>query len=97
MTIADALSPTVVEAASKCTVEVVTTLAGSDATSLIIITGVIGILFALFLMKKVSSVSLDVSSVNVNANPAEAKEQNIKMVELYDAIGLGASIHRNVS
>ena len=81
-------------AAATCTLEVTTGASGFDASALIVITGIIGIVFALWLMKTVADVTLDVSSVNKAANPTEAREQNVKLLELYNAIGLGARTPR---
>ena len=69
--------------------------APSSAPLLIIITGIIGILFALHLLNQVASVKLDVTSVPGSKTTGESKEQNSKLVELYEAIRLGANSFLN--
>jgi len=78
-------------AAQACTFEVTTGASGMTASGLIIVTGIIGILFALFLMKTVAQVVLDVKSTNKSIPAAEAATQNERLRELYNAISLGAN------
>lgn len=74
---------------SECTFEVSTGASGASASALILLTGAVGVLFALFLIKKVAAVVLDVKSTNTMLSTADAAVQNERLRELYDAIGLG--------
>jgi len=61
------------------------------APILIIVTGLIGVGFSLFLLRQVAAVQLDVTSVGGSAKTSDSALQNTRLVELYDAITLGAS------
>ena len=65
------------------------------APSLIITTGIIGIIFSIFLLKQVASVVLDVASVPGTTRNKDSAEANVKLEELYQAISLGASSFLN--
>ena len=71
--------------------------ASEAAPALIIVTGLIGIAFSVFLLKLVSSIALDVASNNeppVGSEPingADVAEQNARLLELYAAITTGAN------
>lgn len=58
----------------------------SMAPMLIIVTGIIGVLFALVLLRQVAAVKLDVASVPGTSTGPESREANKKLVELYNAI-----------
>jgi len=64
-------------------------------TPIILVTGAVGIAFSLVLLMQVSAVKLDVTSVQGSRNTGESKEQNAKLLELYNAITLGASSFLN--
>ena len=61
------------------------------APMLIIVTGIIGVLFSLYLLSTVAAVKLDVTSVSGAASTKDSALQNTRLKELYDAITLGAS------
>merc|ERR1719272_2407248 len=61
------------------------------APMLIIITGAIGIAFAFVLLGQVAAVKLDVTSVQGSPSTKDSKLQNTRLLELYNAITLGAS------
>ena len=67
----------------------------STAPYIIVITGIVGVLFALHLLSQVAAVKLDVTSVAGSRSTSESKEQNSKLVELYEAIRLGANSFLN--
>jgi inorganic pyrophosphatase len=50
-----------------------------------------GLIFSIFLLRQVAAVLLDVTSAPGAARTADSNEQNAKLVELYQAITLGAS------
>ena len=68
-------------------------VAGSSlpAPALVIITGIIGIAFSLFLLAKVAAVQLDVTSTAGATKTKDSAKQNTSLLELYSAITLGAS------
>ena len=61
------------------------------APLLIIVTGAIGIAFAVVLLGQVAAVQLDVTSVEGSAKTKDSALQNTRLLELYNAITLGAS------
>ena len=72
----------------------------SDTTNLILFTGVVGLLFAYYLMRQVSQVRLNISEsgereldslVEKGAKGDRAWEQTERLHELYEAIRLGAN------
>ena len=65
------------------------------APTLIITTGVIGILFSIYLLFTVAAVKLDVTSVPGSGTNKDSATQNMRLKELYDAITLGASSFLN--
>ena len=67
----------------------------SGAPVLILTCGVIGIIFSIFLLKAVASVTLDVNFWTKAAATSTSTTQNGKLVELYEAISLGAGSFLN--
>ena len=82
-------------AVEECINGGIETVDASSAPMLIYITGAIGILFSVFLLKSVASVNLDVNFWTKAPTTAASKEQNGKLVELYEAISLGAGSFLN--
>ena len=73
-------------AAAECVNHGIEPAASLPAPALIIVTGVIGVLFSVWLLGKVSSVQLNVTSVSGSAKTNDSDSQNKKLTELYDAI-----------
>mmetsp|Transcript_5422 Transcript_5422/g.17450 ORF Transcript_5422/g.17450 Transcript_5422/m.17450 type:complete len:883 (-) Transcript_5422:428-3076(-) len=68
---------------------------GALTTPIIVATGIIGVVFSIFLLRQVASVLLDVTSAPGASRTADSEEQNTKLVELYRAITIGASAFLN--
>ena len=66
-----------------------------NSTVIIVVTGVVGILFSLLLLSQVAAVKLDIASVPGTKRSKESEESNLKLVELYNAISIGASSFLN--
>ena len=65
------------------------------APLIICVTGLIGILFSIHLLRQVASVRLDVASVAGSRSTSSTQEENSKLVELYGAISEGANSFLN--
>jgi len=81
-------------ASEECINGGITETSGS-APLLIFVTGAIGIVFSIFLLKSVSAVALDVNFWTKASATSTSKTQNDKLNELYAAISLGASSFLN--
>ena len=83
------------EELASCVAGGITAAGSTSAVGLIVVTGLIGIAFSLFLLSTVAKVKLDVTSVAGAARTKDSAEQNSKLNELYGAISLGASSFLN--
>ena len=63
----------------------------ASAPLVIVATGIIGIVFSLWLLGQVAAVKLDVTSVPGSTKSKDSALQNTRLLELYNAITLGAS------
>ena len=63
----------------------------ASAPLIIVATGIIGIVFSLWLLGQVAAVKLDVTSVPGSTKSKDSALQNTRLLELYNAITLGAS------
>ena len=77
-------------AAATCVDGGITAGSSFTAPALIMSTGVIGVLFSIWLLATVAAVKLDVTSVAGSGTTKDSAMQNTKLKELYDAITLGA-------
>merc|ERR1719460_187298 len=77
--------------ADQCVNGGIAVAASMPAPMLIIITGLIGIGFSLYLLREVAAVQLDVASVAGSTTTKDTALQNTRLQELYNAITLGAS------
>jgi len=89
------MAATISAAADECVNFGIVAEESSMAPMLIIVTGLIGVAFSIFLLTTVASVKLDVTSVSGAKTTKASKEENNKLVELYEVINIGAASFLN--